>query len=70
MQRLLRSGAIRPKLAISQPGDTYEQEADRLADHVMHIPAPAIQSSCAPVNGATACNRRERFAAKAQSRSG
>jgi len=53
-QRLLRSGVIRPKLAVSQPGDTYEQEADRLADHVMHIPAPAIQSSCAPVNGATA----------------
>ena len=53
-QRLLRSGVIRPKLAVSQPGDTYEQEADRLADHVMHMPAPAIQSSCAPVNGATA----------------
>jgi hypothetical protein len=28
MQRLLRSGVIRPNLAVSQPGDTYEQEAD------------------------------------------
>jgi len=35
IQRLLRSGAIRTKFEISQPGDMYEQEADRVADVVM-----------------------------------
>lgn len=29
---------IQPKLRISEPGDTYEQEADRLADAVVSIP--------------------------------
>ena len=28
------AGAIQTKLAISKPGDTYEQEADRIADQV------------------------------------
>jgi hypothetical protein len=34
-----------PTLAISTPGDTYEQEADRAAEQVMHLPEPAIGSS-------------------------
>ncbi len=46
VQRLLRSRAIQAKLAISQPGDIYEQEADRVADQVMRIPEPALQPSC------------------------
>jgi Domain of unknown function (DUF4157) len=29
---------IQPKLAISQPGDAYEQEADRVADQVIRMP--------------------------------
>ena len=37
-QRLLRSGVIRPKLAVSQRGDVHEQEADRVADQVMRMP--------------------------------
>jgi hypothetical protein len=40
VQRLLRSRAIQPKLAISQPGDIYEQEADRVAEQVMQMPEP------------------------------
>jgi hypothetical protein len=35
------------KLSISQPGDAYEQEADRMADTVMRTPEPVIQRSCA-----------------------
>jgi hypothetical protein len=46
VQRLLRSRAIQAKLAISQPGDIYEQEADRVADHVMRMPDPGIQRAC------------------------
>jgi hypothetical protein len=33
---------IQPKLAISQPGDEYEQEADRVADKVMRTPSGAV----------------------------
>jgi len=38
---------LRPKLAISQPGDPSEQEADRVADQVMRMPEPAVQRQCA-----------------------
>ncbi|HEX5085212.1 MAG TPA: DUF4157 domain-containing protein [Blastocatellia bacterium] len=31
---------IQPKLAISRPGDHFEQEADRAAEQVMSMPAP------------------------------
>ena len=31
---------VQAKLNISQPGDEYEQEADRIADTVMRMPAP------------------------------
>jgi hypothetical protein len=34
---------LQPKLAISQPGDPYEQEADRVADQVMRMPEPTVQ---------------------------
>jgi outer membrane protein OmpA-like peptidoglycan-associated protein len=47
VQRLMRSkgaefdfakiGIIQPKLKVSQPGDVYEQEADRVAEQVMRM---------------------------------
>jgi len=48
MQQLLRSGAIRAKLEVSQPGDPEEQEADNVADRIMrsHAGAGAVASSC------------------------
>ena len=33
---------IQPKLAMSQPGDKYEREANRVADEVMRMPEPKI----------------------------
>jgi len=48
VQRLLRSRAVQAKLRISEPGDVYEQEADRVAEEVMRMPAPAVQRACAP----------------------
>jgi hypothetical protein len=42
LRMLSRSGpALQPKLTINQAGDQYEQEADRVADHVMRMPEPA-----------------------------
>ena len=40
VQRLIRSGTLQAKLRIGQPGDRYEQEADRVADAVMRMPEP------------------------------
>lgn len=38
---------LQPKLAISQPGDPYEQEADRVADQIIRMPEPVVQRQCA-----------------------
>ena len=45
IQRLMRSNIgfdfakipIQPKLKVSEPGDSFEQEADRIADQVIHM---------------------------------
>ncbi len=36
--RLIKSGELQAKLRIGQPGDIYEQEADRVAEQVMRMP--------------------------------
>lgn len=38
---------LQPKLAISQPGDPSEIEADRVADQVMRMSVPTVQRQCA-----------------------
>jgi len=38
---------IQPKLAIGQPNDKYEQEADSMADKVVQLPENKIQRACA-----------------------
>ena len=48
VQRLLRSGALQAKLRIGQPGDVYEQEADRVAEQVMRMPEPQVQRQVEP----------------------
>jgi outer membrane protein OmpA-like peptidoglycan-associated protein len=56
--RLFRTGYSQPKLTVSNPGDTSEREADRVADKVMRMPETqpgltvqrfslAIQRKCA-----------------------
>jgi len=48
VQRLIKSGALQAKLKIGQPGDKYEQEADRVADAVMRMPEPGVQRQVEP----------------------
>ncbi|MBW2740371.1 MAG: DUF4157 domain-containing protein [Deltaproteobacteria bacterium] len=48
VQRLIKSGSLQAKLKIGQPGDTYEQEADRVAEQVMRMPEPQAISSSTP----------------------
>jgi len=47
VNRLLQARTLQAKLAVSQPDDVYEQEANRVADQVMRMPEPAIQRTCA-----------------------
>ncbi|KAF5424757.1 hypothetical protein C5S42_12550 [Candidatus Methanomarinus sp.] len=48
VSRLMKSGALQVKLRIGQPGDKYEQEADRVADAVMRMPEPGVQRQVEP----------------------
>ena len=48
---------VQTKLAISTPGDQYEQEADRVADQVMRM--TATDSSDAPTSGGSDLRRKE-----------
>lgn len=41
MQRVLGGRCLQRKLTVNQPGDAYEQEADRVADIVMRMPDSA-----------------------------
>jgi hypothetical protein len=43
VQRLIKSGTLQAKLKIGQPGDKYEQEADRVVDALMQMPEPGVQ---------------------------
>ena len=48
VSRLMRSGALQAKLRIGQPGDKYEQEADRVADAVMRMPESGVKRQVEP----------------------
>ena len=49
VERLLRFGLIQAKLKVNEPGDSYEQEADRIAGQVLATPAQHTASSAAPI---------------------
>ncbi len=44
VQRAVRSSLIQTKLTVSEPGDPYEVEADRVAAAVLRMPDPAAPS--------------------------
>ncbi|TFG90959.1 MAG: DUF4157 domain-containing protein [Candidatus Atribacteria bacterium] len=44
VESMIRSRTLQTKLRIGQPGDKYEQEADRVADQMVRMPEPQIVS--------------------------
>ena len=46
LNRIPITPVIQTKLTISQPGDKYEREADRVADRIMAMPEPEVQRMC------------------------
>ena len=60
---------LQSKLAISQPSDAYEQEADRVAEQVMRMPESKVQRQCAAcASGGQSCPACEDEAPVAVSR--
>lgn len=56
VSRLMARAGLQAKLRVSQPGDVYEQEADRIADQIMRMSGPAKQAPCAAcAAGKTGC---------------
>jgi Domain of unknown function (DUF4157) len=43
--------AIQSKLAVNTPGDIYEQEADRVSEHVVGMPEVQLQHACTSGEG-------------------
>lgn len=39
---------LQTKLSVNKPGDSYEQEADRVADHILTTPAQSVVSGSPP----------------------
>ncbi len=46
---------VQAKLAVSQPGDIYEQEADRVAEQVTRMPGRVVQRACGACAKGGAC---------------
>src|SRR5262249_11294273 len=59
--RRLGSGKLQAKLAISQPSDEFEQEADRVAEQVMSMPEPRVKPSASMRNQGGTGPFRRRF---------
>ncbi len=49
---------LQAKLTVNQPGDRYEQEADRVADRVMRMPAPEVVRRPATSDGEPLIRRK------------
>ncbi len=47
--------AIQPKLVVNEPGDAYEQEADRIAGEVMRMPDSDLSIAAAPPQVSRKC---------------
>src|SRR5206468_4268895 len=50
---------IQTKLTFSSPGDIYEQEADRVAEQVLHIPEPQVERVCPCGGGCPRCQAEQ-----------
>lgn len=52
-----KSTSLQTKLQVSQPDDTFEREADRVADHVLRMPQPGSSSTVTKTNTAPRVSR-------------
>jgi predicted nucleic acid-binding protein len=57
--------ALQKKLTVNTPGDSYEQEADRVSQTVMRMPVPQLQRACSC--GGTCADCKKKLQTKAVS---
>jgi hypothetical protein len=50
---------MQPKLAVSTPGDIYEQEADHISEQIIRMPQPKLQRACACGGGCPECQTEQ-----------
>jgi peptidoglycan hydrolase-like protein with peptidoglycan-binding domain len=50
---------IQTKLEVNAPGDTYEQEADSVANQVMSMPGPRLQRTCTCAGSCSKCQSQQ-----------
>lgn len=53
-----RRPSLQAKLTVSSPGDSYEQEADRIVERVMRTPDPRLRRTCACGGGCPKCHEQ------------
>ncbi len=59
VSRLMKSGTLHAKLRIGQPGDEYEQEADKVAEQVMRMPEMISRNELHIQRSCPACDKNE-----------
>ncbi|MFZ3383025.1 MAG: DUF4157 domain-containing protein [Candidatus Methanoperedens sp.] len=59
--RLINSKALQAKLIIGQPGDIYEQEADRMAEQVMRMSEPHVSNETKVSNTQASSDLQQRL---------
>src|SRR5579859_71836 len=52
-------GRLQAKLAVNTPGDSYEKEADRVAEQVMRMTEPQLQRKCACEGSCPDCQKEK-----------
>jgi hypothetical protein len=50
---------LQAKLKVNTPGDSYEQEADRVSEQVMHMTEMRVQRACACGGGCSKCQKEQ-----------
>ena len=50
---------VQPKLTLSLPGDSYEQEADRVSEQVMRMPEPPLRRAFPRGGGCPTCQTKQ-----------
>lgn len=51
---------IQAKLTVGPTGDVYEQEAERVSEHIMRMPEPQLQRTCACGGGCPSCQQTDK----------
>lgn len=64
--RVPASGTLQTKLVLGEPGDSFEQEADRMAEQTMRMPEGRLQRACECGGTCPRCKQHQASAVQAK----